>query len=219
MDPANTTCHATPVTPDEFDQAISCVTRAKAVAAHIIADARAALEVQETDLAARVAEFEERRYKVEETEFRAAVDQETIAAHAAEAVAVMGHAARFQDEVVAVTPWLVDLVETCLRRIVGQLDPAEVLAATVAVAVAELKSRNALSLRFAATDHTTVADLVAAHPAHFAAVAEVVPDAGLSEGTVHLEGRGGFVEIGIAAQIEAIRSELERLSDQSVATQ
>ncbi|WP_299507312.1 hypothetical protein [uncultured Roseobacter sp.] len=219
MDPTNTTCHATLVTPDEFEHAINCVTRAEAVAARIVEDASAALDTRETDLAARITEFERRFCEAEETEFRAAIDREKIAARAAEAVELLGYAAYFQGEVEAIKPWLVDLVETCLHKVIGQLDPAEVLAATVAEAVAELKAKNMLSLRVAAADHIAVADLVAAHPSHFAAVEEVVPDAELLAGTVYLEGKGGFVDIGIGAQINAIRIELERLSDQAISIQ
>lgn len=219
MDGSIALSRARRVPKDEFDRATSLLANAEAEAARLIAEAHAGCaeasaraEEAETELAARIAAFDAQCRQTGEAEFAAELDRATLAQRAADAVEILDHAARFRSEVEAVTPWLAELVETSLRKIIGSLDAAELLAATIAEAVAELKAKTGLTLRVAAADQASIAAMVAAHPDRFAAVVQVSPDAGLAPGTIHLEGRGGFADIGIDAQIAALLAKIEGLT-------
>jgi hypothetical protein len=211
-----TLCRARHVSKDEFDRATTLLSNAEAEAARIIAAAQASAENADADLTGRIAEYEDRLRDTEEAEFRAQLDLATIAQRAAEAVDVLDEAARFRGEVDAVTPWLGKLVEGCLRKIIGKLDAADVLAATLTEAVSELKAKGALSLRVSVADHAEITAMMAAHPDRFSAVTTVTPDADLPSGAIHLDGCGGFSEIGVEAQITALQKKLESLTDAAV---
>jgi flagellar biosynthesis/type III secretory pathway protein FliH len=217
MDGAMIPCSARRVPKHELDRATTCLANAEYEAAQVVARTTAQAEVVEAGIADCMATFEDRLRAAEETEFRAFLDTGMIARRAVEAVDVLDQAARIGAEFDAVVPWLTDLVATCLRKIIGQLDPGDVLAATLGEAVSEMKAKSALGMRVASADHAAIKALVAAHPERFAAVESISPDADLPKGTIYLEGKGGYANIGTETQIAALRPHLERLALQAVA--
>ncbi len=211
MDGAMKLCSARRIPKPELDRATACLANAEYEAARIIASAEAEAQAAQQEVDECSVALEARIAAAEESDYRAFVDQEKIKQRAIGAIELLDVAASIRAEFDEITPWLTDLVETCLRRIIGQLDPAEALAATLAQAVAELKTKSGLALRVAAVDHDAVKALIAQHPDRFAAVATVLPDAGLTPGIVYLEGKGGYASIGIEAQISALRPHLASL--------
>ncbi|MEJ6402713.1 FliH/SctL family protein [Yoonia sp. 2307UL14-13] len=199
---------------DEFERATGCVASAERKAAKLLADAR-----QEADAcrAARQAEEDALRdlqQKAKDAAYLEAVGRETLNQQAKVAVDVLDEAARIRSEFRRLTPWLTDLVTQSLRKIIGQMDNADLVAATVAAAVAERASNEKLVIRVAAADHVMLKELINTNPARFEAVSEIVPDASLEQGALFLEGKGGLVSIGIDAQLTALKEHIvAHLSD------
>ncbi len=210
MDSAFVPCSAQFVPRDMFDQAVSCVSRAEAEAAHATDTAMLQIAERQAELDARIAGFEAKLAAAEETAFRDLVDQQAVTARAAQAEEILDHAARFQAELTDTAPLLADLVATCMHRVIGQLAPDDVLAAVIKVAVDELRTRSALTLLVAPQDHASVTATIAAAPEKFAAVADVTVDADVPAGTMYLDGTGGLTDIGLSTQINAVCTALRQ---------
>ena len=196
------------VSKNEFEQATGCVVTAEREASRIIEDAKAIAEGLRQSHSDREAELEKRAHELNEAAFRECLDHENAVRRAAAAAEVLDEAARMRAEFDAVTPWLNELIQVCLRKIIGSMDKADVVAGAITEAVAELKARNGLSLRVAQKDIDEVREIAASHPNRFSAISSVYPDADLTEGTILLEGKGGFVDIGIEAQLRLLSAHI-----------
>lgn len=107
---------------------------------------------------------------------------------------------------------LADIVLLALRRIAGQLDIDDLVAGMVRQLVAEALDQAKIRLRVAPAHHRKVRSLTDALVAEQPAIAsiEVTADATLPEGTCAMETEAGSLQTGIDAQIEALRSAIEK---------
>jgi flagellar biosynthesis/type III secretory pathway protein FliH len=213
---AHTSSFANPVSAKrmprmDFDRATECVASAEREAARIIADARAVAEGMGHRARDRAAALDQRALALDDAAFRQSLDHENATRRAAAMADVLDEAARMRAAFADATPWLTDLVQTCLRKIIGTMDKAEVIAAVVGEAVGEMNARHALVMRVAPADVADMQGIIAGHPQRFVAISAVVPDAALTTGTILLEGQGGFVAIGIAAQLAVLAGHLANL--------
>ncbi|MEM6339681.1 MAG: hypothetical protein AAF729_00920 [Pseudomonadota bacterium] len=192
----------------DFDQAVSCLAQAEEHAARIRAEAAADIAQQKAELAEKEADLQARIANAEATAYQQALDHETIAAKAKESVAVLDEAARLRAASNDLAPWLTDLVDTALRKMIGQIHEADLLAALVKEAIAERAQKEELNLRIAVADHDRLKAIVLENEDRFTAISAIVPDASLPADTLYLEGKGGFVSIGIEAQLTALRDHL-----------
>lgn len=212
MPDLRTACSARLVQRDELDAATGCLSRAKATAAKMIEDAQKDIQHQYATLAEATERHQGNLQAIETKAIEEAKNRASVAARASEACLVLEHATRFQSELDLAAPMLVQLVQTCLLRIIGKLDPGEVLAATVAEAIIEFQSKAALSLRISPDDQEEVRAVLAAHPETCSAVTAVITDLTLPTGSFQIEGSGGFADLTIRSQISALCSEIMQIA-------
>lgn len=203
MDGSDTPCPAHVVPRDTFDEALSCLARARQAASRRTLAAQVTIAEREVALNSRITAFEAELAAAEQSRYTDLIDEQAIRARANEAALILQDAARFQAAVDDAAPMLAELVATCLERIIGTLAPEDVLAAIVAEAMGELRAKGRLRLLVAPSNHAAISAIVADKPERFAGVAEVTPDADLAPGTMHLDGDGGFADISLSAQIDA----------------
>jgi flagellar biosynthesis/type III secretory pathway protein FliH len=209
--PSDAPVMARRVARQEFDRATNFIVTAAREASRIINDARAAADVMQKTSHDRAAALDARALALDDAAFRDSLDHENAKRRAKAFADVLDQAAQMRVAFDAVTPWLTDLVQTCLHKMIGTMDQGDVIAGIVTAALGDLKTRNGLALRVSAADVDAVQGVLAKFPARFAAISAVFPDATLAVGTIMLEGQGGFVDIGIAAQLGVLASHIATL--------
>ena len=162
---------------------------------------------REAEAIRRAAEAEAERHLLEARRW---ADRDALTHDAERLVDVLAAGAEIRRGFEALAPWLVDLVDASLRRILGELAPADLTGRIVAAAVADLRLREGLTLRAAPEDVAEVMAARAAHPGRFEAVASVAADPDLPRGALVLDGAGGLVDVSVSAQIRRLRAHLER---------
>lgn len=187
--------------------------RNQASEAHsIIAQAKAEAEKLRARTKQEQQAHEARIKEIADAELKRFIDTDTLKRNAEAAAEGLAAAQLVQERLEALTPWLTDLVVTCLQRVTGAMDTREVTARIVQTAVSDLATRERLTLRAAPDDIAQLEAIRAEMPTRFAGVAAIEPDAALKPGEMTLRGEGGIVTIGLAAQIAALRAHLEKAS-------
>ncbi len=194
---------------EEFEEVTACLSAAKREMVAREAEADARFAAREADLQAREADLAARIEEVERLGYANTLRQKQAEANAEAAVRIIDEVGRIRAEFEALTPWLTELVGTAMRRIAADLAPSDLIATIVAAAVAERAEQDRLMLRIATEDQTAMAALLAEHPERFAAISKLQPDAKLAPGAMILEGQGGFTDIGVEAQIDAVLTRIE----------
>lgn len=156
--------------------------------------------------AARKAAFETRG----RDELKRVIEAEALTKTADGFLRVAREADRIRDEFEALTPWLLDLVERSVRRIIGELDDRDLAARVVAEAVSELDEQTALAIRVRAADREALRDAMVQHPDRFVGVDRIRTDNTLKKGVVVIEGRGGLIDVSIESQLAALTDHLRR---------
>jgi type III secretion protein L len=121
-------------------------------------------------------------------------------------------ATRLTERFDALTPWLGSLVLDCVAQLVGDLDPDQRQRALLAKALSGARRDWTVRLRCHPDESASLRAIVAAESGpkgRFRAVTEVVEDPRLAMGECLLESETGLVEIGISAQIDALRAALD----------
>ncbi len=135
------------------------------------------------------------------------------AAGAAEAARLLAEtAARAAQQQAAAEPALIDLALAVVERLLGACDEPQLVAALARQALAERQSERALTLKvapgLAEAVRAQLADCLAGGPGQ--PVVAVEPDPGLQGGACVLASELGFVELGLDAQLQALRTGLAR---------
>lgn len=99
------------------------------------------------------------------------------------------------------------VVLAAVERMIGEIDPGERLARAVRHGLANLRRTGTARLRVSPADTAAAADAVAGFRAEDGVVT-VVPDPAVATGAAVLETEFGFVELGLEAQIGALRAAL-----------
>lgn len=194
----------------ELEAALSARDDTRAEVERLVAEARReAEEIRRAAAAEAEAQIAEARRTADE-ERRRVADEGALAREAEELADALGAGVRIRREFEALTPWLVDLVDGSLRRILGELAPADLTGRVVAAAVADLRMRGALTLRAAPEDVPLVLAAREAHPERFDAVTSISGDPDLPRGALVLDGAGGLVDVCVSAQIARLRTHLDR---------
>ncbi|MFQ6550983.1 FliH/SctL family protein [Aestuariibius insulae] len=199
--------HAVRLSKEEVDQiyaANSTVTAAKSEADRIIADAKAkAQDVLRRAEATRKEQSELIR-SISDDQLKKFMDQEAITRSAQAFAAALEQAADLRREFEALTPWLENFVESSVRRIIGTLSDAEVIARIVRQGVGDLQSDGGLALRIHPDDSDVTRAAMDEFPNHFEAIKEVCFDGSIAQGSLILNGGGGSVKIDLETQLSAL---------------
>lgn len=99
------------------------------------------------------------------------------------------------------------VVLAAVERMIGAIDPGEALTRAVRHGLETLRRTGTARLRVSPGDSVVARDAVAGFRAEDGVVV-VVPDPGLAAGVAVLETEFGFVELGLEAQIGALRAAL-----------
>lgn len=192
-----------------FAKATDCLTAAQAEAKEILATANATAKSVNEELMTVLDEHEKNMAEQEEASHKLLQKHQDQQRQTQEVNAVIDAAAKVQAGFDTLTPWLGEFVETCLRKIIGQCEKPEILEATVAEATLQMKSKSELILIVSASDYKEVKTLFDANPERLRGVKLVQADADLSPGEMRLEADGGFVNIGLDAQLAALTQALD----------
>lgn len=186
-----------------LSQADRVLQDAKAEAERIIDEARTASAAQHKKLT-----------ELSKAELRQFIDEDAIRRHAQSFVALLTEINRIKRNYASLTPWLIDLVETAVHKILGEIDVAEQTARIVGQAASELSMSHELTLRIAPEDHDKVMEARKRYPSLMGAISEVISDAGVPPEQMTLQCQAGEVTTSVTAHISAILGLLaSRLGD------
>jgi flagellar biosynthesis/type III secretory pathway protein FliH len=152
------------------------------------------------------AAIDQRLSEISKSELEAFLDKERIAYEAEAFAALLDASAQVKRGFDALQPWLSKLVETAVTRIIGSFDDDELIARLVAEGIREIDPGQHVALRVAPDCLGRVTAAKQALPQRFAAVASITADPALGPGEMLLDSAGGFVEITLRAQIDAVMS-------------
>lgn len=192
-----------------FSKATDCLTAAQAEVKEILATANATAKRINEELMALLDEHEESIREEEEASHKRLQEHQHQQRQTQEVNAVIDAAAKVQAGFDTLTPWLGEFVETCLRKIIGQYEKPEILEATIVEATLQMKSKSKLTLTVSTSDYTEAKTLFNANPERLCGIRLVQADADLSPGEIRLEADGGFVNIGLDAQLAALAQALD----------
>ncbi len=196
------------------DEHLSNARNRASEAENIIAKAKAEAERLRAQSQREAEAHKARLQKVADEELKRFIDTDALKRNADAAAQAIAEATAVQHRFEALTPWLVDLVSTCLHRITGALDSADLTARVVQHAVADLSSRERLVLPAAPGDVAQLEQVRTENPTRFAGVVAIHPDTALAAGEMTLNGDGGIVTIGMSAQVEAVIAQLRAAVEQ-----
>lgn len=194
----------------EFTISNDAAATARRSAERIIAEARATATAMTADLEQREAEMNMRIKNMTDAQLRTFIDEQSLTQSARSMASLLSEAQRIRIAFEDMQPWLVALVETCLRKIAGKIDADALIANIVAEAVSDMRSHHALILHVATKDRARIQAIAADWPDAFAAVDNILPDAALPAGEMTLEGAEGLISFGLSSSITAVIDNLER---------
>jgi len=114
-------------------------------------------------------------------------------------------------------PWLVQLVETALFKIVGSLDEKKVIALAVKEAMRELDPKDTIQMRVNPCDRNAMDQVMARYPSCFVGMGSLLTDPNIAPDRIVLENCAGFLDVSLATQISALSNYLlEELAKDAV---
>ncbi len=209
MMPQVRTYRARRVPAADFSSAQSLLAKAARDSEEIIAQAQARAEEITSAASDEKSRLEQSIAELYEQENRIAEEARLRAAEGENIVHLLAEAAEIRDEFETLTPWLRELVDTCVKRIVGELDDDERTTRLLAVGIAEMRTAHQLVLRVCSDDYARVSGLRQRFPETFSAVGTILPDPDVPADTLFLEGAAGFVELGFEGTRQALIDHLE----------
>ncbi len=192
----------------DFETALGIVATAHAEAQEAKRKAEDEVAIQLDELKAKERAFDKHKALVLKSISGARARATSAKRNAAEADNLLRESAAARQRYDDITPWLVDFVDACLRKIIGQIDHSDLIAAVVTEAIADVKSTEGLVLRVATSDRAALESLIRRHPERFAAIETVVSDSALRKGGLVLQGQGSSAEIGIEAQLSVLAAQI-----------
>lgn len=202
------------VSKSSFSRATDCLTAAQAEAKEILAIANATAKSINEELMTLLDDHEKSIAEQEEATLKLLQVNQDKHRQIQEVSAVIDAAAKVQAGFDTLTPWLGEFVETCLRKIIGHSEKTEIMKAMIAEATLQMKLKSELTLIVSSSDYKEAKTLFDAEPERLRGIKLVQAAADQSPGEIRLEAEGGFVDIGLDAQLAALRQALGK----SVAT-
>ena len=130
---------------------------------------------------------------------------------------VLESAAKVHRKFDALTPWIEDLVETCLRRIIGTIPEPTVLQSIVTQAISQNRSELKYILRAGAEVYEPARKMVSdLEGTEFGGlILDVEIDRDLDPAAIILTSSDGALDISLETQMTAVRKELEAVLGQA----
>jgi flagellar biosynthesis/type III secretory pathway protein FliH len=104
--------------------------------------------------------------------------------------------------------WLQELVMSSVEAVVGAMPKGKAQVSAIQSGIRHFSSRWSLTLRAPSKTLPDLHKLIDKHPEVFAVIEGVQSDDLLPDGSIHLCGDGGGLEVGISARLNALRDTL-----------
>lgn len=143
------------------------------------------------------------------------VDRTRLESAAETMLQVTAESGRLTDRFDALGPWVADLVETALGRILGDLPPEDLRRGVVAHALSEARADWELTMRVAPGDlpalRTALSDSEGRIAPRFSAIGDLIADRRLTAGTCLLVSGHGAVDISIETQVSVLVGQIRQI--------
>lgn len=140
------------------------------------------------------------------------IDEDKIRRHAEVFVEMLSVVQAIKTDHEALKPWLIQLVDTCVRKIIGDLDEPDLIRRTVETALKKMPGDGSFKLYFHPTMAEETETALKIHCKELAAISAGAPDPNLEPGQLRLEGQHAEAEISIEAQLEKIVETLAQVA-------
>lgn len=148
---------------------------------------------------------------ISDDELKKFIDVESAKSATASFIASLDAIAQMKRDFDEMLPWLVALVETSLRRLIGELTDDELFSRIVAQALIEIDPGRQSSLRAGVSAFPKIRQAQRQYPERFNGIARIDRDASIGAEELYLECKVGCADIGINAQIASILSALSEV--------
>lgn len=199
--------HARVVSLADFESAVAdakAISGAQAAADRIVADAqqRAAqiLEAAEANATRQVQQLQ----NMSDDALQRFLDERAVEHVAIAIKSILDEHAKLKRDFDATTPWIAELVETAVRRIIGRMPEDEVYRDIIASSMSELRDRWDLVLRCHPDKELIVTQVISQNERLRAAFREVQSDRSMAENAVWIVSAQGVLECSIETQIAAL---------------
>lgn len=170
----------------------------------ILRDAkRKAQEIIENAKSEQRRELEAQRLQAVE-HFDQYIDDEKLRAHADSIKVLLADVAKIKEEFDRIEPWLIPLLRSCLRKLVGHLDAEELIARVTSQAIKELKSEYKQDLLVHPDDAEQIQTAMQNFGKHFTGVSSFYTSPDVQPGTLRLENEIYGVVLDLEAQVETV---------------
>lgn len=194
---------------DQFDALFGDQNSVRAEASRIIQEAQEVASALREEVSAESSRLNKKLSQISDEELKQFIDTEMID-RSVEAFAEMLHqSAKFKATLLDLSPWLINLVETCVRRLINSLDDTDLVSRLVSKGVEEFRDQTALTLTVHPDCNTRLQATVAAYPERFSGITHLVTSAQVPSGLVRIHSSGGLVDVDLSAQLDRLITFLE----------
>lgn len=166
-------------------------------AQQIISDAQHQAALINAQLDQREREIDRRITDMTDSTLRTYIDEQKLERTAKALTSVMQEASNIRIQFESLTPWVSELVATCLDKVVGELDEDDLLRRVVRQAISELSADTGLILRVPPLNIERMLSLRKSAPSLFVGVLEILPDKTVPPGEMRIEGSSGMMRFGL----------------------
>lgn len=190
----------------DFDEALNLEAKLKERVTEILYEAhlRADQILEQVD--------DEKHQKLKEIEestskFNASALRDQQAEAFAEMLSV---SADIKAEFESMTPWLIDLLATCLQRLVGELEDAELTSRLIHEALKATGAKYGQALLVHPDEKARLLSTMSTYPNRFEGVTSLETCAEIEPGTIQIACDTSLCNVSLAAQFEALISVIKR---------
>ncbi|TLP55328.1 hypothetical protein FEE96_22915 [Parasedimentitalea maritima] len=112
--------------------------------------------------------------------------------------------ADIRSEFEAMTPWLIDLVGTCLRRLIGELDDAELISRMVHEALKVTSTTYEQALTVHPDQESRILTVMSTFPERFGGVTSIETCPDMKPNTIRIGCETSVVDVALEAQLETL---------------
>ncbi|MEM8978516.1 MAG: hypothetical protein AAGD04_03470 [Pseudomonadota bacterium] len=191
---------------------------AQSEAAQILAAAQAEAEQIVRAAEAKAAENEQRLKELSDQSLERFLNEDAVDATARALAKLMDQTATMRNELDDAKTWIVPIVRTAFKRIIGTLPTDDVLTGAIEQSLGEVRERWDLVLRCHPSLQRQIASVIEENPRLSGAIREVQMDRTLQLSECQLVSGQGVLDIGVDTQMETFLRALEQLLDEPQAS-
>lgn len=137
------------------------------------------------------------------------IDKDAVKRHADIFVQLILQVKQIKDDRDRLEPWIVDLVQTCLRKVIGQLHDPDIVGGMVTEAIAALGVQEAVKVSFHPTMQASFDDALMQFPEQLGVVEKLATDPTLEPGIIRVACALGSTEFSFEALLADTLRKLE----------